>query len=90
MLCCSHWALLPNTHSHIGINVDSHQLLGLEHHDPSLKWVEGGEKEAKPAKVRGRTVRRAGGIPKVKAWREPGTWKSWALDTCKESLQTRT
>lgn len=49
----SHSALLPNTHSHIRVNVDSHQLLSLQHCDPHLKGAEGEEKEAKPAKVCG-------------------------------------
>lgn len=47
----SHSALLPYSHGHIGVNVDSHQLLGLQNCDPHLKGAEEGEKEAKPAKV---------------------------------------
>lgn len=28
-------------------------------------------------------------FPRVRAWRENGTWKSWALDTWKGSLRAR-
>lgn len=51
MLRGSHSALLPYSHGHIGVNVDSHQLLGLQNCDPHLKGAEEGEKEAKSAKV---------------------------------------
>lgn len=35
-LCCSHSALIPHANSHVGVNIDSHQFLGLKHCDPYL------------------------------------------------------
>lgn len=52
-----HSALLPDTHCHIGVNVDSYQLLGLQHCDPHLKGAEE-EKEA----ICQSSVWRVGGI----------------------------
>lgn len=34
--CCSHLALIPDANGHIGVNIDSHQFLGLKHCDPNL------------------------------------------------------
>lgn len=36
MQCCSHSALIPHANSHIGVNIDSYQFLGLKHCDPHL------------------------------------------------------
>lgn len=35
-LCGSHSALIPHANSDIGVNIDSHQFLGLKHCDPHL------------------------------------------------------
>lgn len=50
-----HSALLSNAHGHVRVNVDSHQLLGLQHRDPDLKGKEGGGKEANLPWFEGRT-----------------------------------
>ena len=50
-----HSALPSNAHGHIRVNVDSHQLLGLQHRDPDLKGEEGGGKEANLPWFEGRT-----------------------------------
>ena len=47
--------MLSNAHGHVRINVDSHQLLGLQHGDPDLKGEEGGGKEANLPWFEGRT-----------------------------------
>lgn len=52
-LCCGHAALIPHAHSHIGVNIDSHQFLGLKYGDPDLGKECKRGRRVRPAWIRG-------------------------------------
>lgn len=51
-LCCGHAALIPHAHSHIRVNIDSHQFLGLKYCNPDLGKECKRGKRVRPAWIR--------------------------------------